>query len=189
MENPIVRILLTFSPLTASAIADFEQIIGNGRVKKNTELLSIGQKSFRMYFISKGLARAYYLYDDREITDYFAMDGQFIGAVPGAITKQISHKAIHLIEESDVYWFDLEAFDQCCAKHHCLETATRRLISFALIEEQLRIESLRCYPAKERYFELERKYPGLSNRSPLKYIASYLNTSQVSISRIRAGLQ
>jgi len=58
-----------------------------------------------------------------------------------------------------------------------------------MLEGQRRIESIRFLSAKERYEELERLYPGITNRAPLKYIASYLGTTQVSVSRIRAGKQ
>jgi hypothetical protein len=62
-------------------------------------------------------------------------------------------------------------------------------MAMALVVEQSRIEAMRFHSAKQRYEDLERQYPGISNRSPLKYIASYLNTTQVSISRIRSGVQ
>ncbi len=48
---------------------------------------------------------------------------------------------------------------------------------------------MRFNSVAQRYEELERKYPGITNRCPLKYIATYLGTSQVSISRIRCGNQ
>jgi hypothetical protein len=63
------------------------------------------------------------------------------------------------------------------------------MLAYALLEEQERIESLRFYSVRERYQIMEKKYPGIMNRCPLHYIASYLGTSQVSISRIRAGVQ
>ena len=41
-----------------------------------------------------------------------------------------------------------------------------------------------CY-----YLGRKKLYPGITNRASLKHIASYLGTTQVSISRIRAGKQ
>jgi hypothetical protein len=70
-----------------------------------------------------------------------------------------------------------------------LERAARKMSVFGMMEGQKRIESIRFYSARERYEELERLYPGITNRAPLKYIASYLGVTQVSISRIRAGKQ
>ncbi len=189
MKNPIVSVFSSFYSLPQEAMADFEKIIRSDSFPKNTELLKIGQTAGKMYFIQRGLARVYYYHEGMEVTDYFAIDGQFIGAVPGLATGLPSQKAIHLIEAADVCSFLMRDFDECAAKHPSLERAARKLITFAMIQEQERIQSLRFYSAKERYFELERKYPGISNRCPLKYIASYLNTTQVSISRIRAGIQ
>lgn len=189
MENPVIQLLHSFYPLSPEATHDLQTLIRFDLFRKNTEPLQIGQKAHNLYFIHKGLGRVYYLHDGEEITDYFAIDGQFIGAVPAAVTGQFSQKAIHLIEDCEMYWFRLQDLEDCCLQHHSLETALRKLMSFALIEEQLRIEHLRRYSAAERYHILEEKYPGLTNRSPLKYIASYLNTSQVSISRIRGGNQ
>jgi CRP-like cAMP-binding protein len=187
--DPVTKMLNDMSPLTPEAIRELETIVQFGYYPKNSEPLKLGQTPHAIYYVSKGLGRVYYLHDGEDITDYFAADGQLIGAVPGAVTGDPSYKAIHLIEDCELYAIDLRELERVCLAHHCIETACRRLMSFALIEEQQRIESLRRFSAAERYHLLEKKYPGLTNRSPLKYIASYLNTSQVSISRIRSGNQ
>ncbi|UXP30974.1 Crp/Fnr family transcriptional regulator [Reichenbachiella agarivorans] len=187
--NPILTLFGQIAALDDKALTDFSQIIRFDHFSKNTTLLEIGKKAKSMFYIHKGLARAYYYHDGKDVTDYFAIDGQFIGAVPSLFTGQPSHKGIHLIEASDIYHFDAAAFEACCAKHHSLEHATRIITSYALLDEQERIESLRFYSVKERYDLMEKKYPGITNRCPLHYIASYLGTTQVSISRIRAGVQ
>lgn len=187
--NPITDVFKSIAPLKKETIDKLEQIIKNEILAKDTTLLEIGNRAKSMFFLQTGLARAFYYHDGRDVTDYFAIDGQFIGAVPSLITGQPSHKGIQLIEESDVFYFLSADFESLCAEHHDLEHAARKLLNFALIEEQQRIESLRFYSMKERYELLEKKYPGIMNRCPLHYIASYLGTSQVSISRIRAGVQ
>ena len=175
--------------MSEETIRDFNSIISLDHFPKNTALLEIGKNATTMFFIRKGLARAFYFHDGRDVTDYFAIDGQFIGAVPSLINHQPSKKGIHLIENSEILYFYTSDFEKCCARHHDLERAGRKLTSFALLEEQERIESLRFYSVKEKYDLMEKKYPGIMNRSPLQYIASYIGTSQVSISRIRAGIQ
>ncbi|MCB0524937.1 MAG: Crp/Fnr family transcriptional regulator [Lewinellaceae bacterium] len=188
-NNPVIELIAKLNPLSEKCIQDFLNIISFDILPKNAVLLEIGQRARSMYFIKKGLARAYYYHDGKEVTDYFAVDGQFIGAVPSLINGLPSNKGIHLIETSEIYQFSSEAFEACCLQHHDLERATRRLTAFALLEEQERIESLRFYSVREKYDLVARKYPGIMNRCPLQYIASYIGTSQVSISRIRAGTQ
>lgn len=187
--HPIIHIFSHFHPLQKETIEDFESIISYQRLPKNSLLLEIGKRAKSMFFIHKGLARAYYFQDGKDITDYFAIDGQFIGAVPSLIDGLPSKKGIQLIEASEVYSFENADFDDCCARHHDLERAARKITLFGIHEEQQRIESLRFYSVKEKYELMEKKYPGIMNRSPLQYIASYLGTTQVSISRIRAGVQ
>ncbi len=187
--NPVLKIFQSIGPLSENASVDLDQIITFETFSRNTELLEIGKRAQSMFFIQKGLARAFYFHDGKDVTDYFAIDGQFIGAVPSLFTGQPSEKAIQLIEESEVYHFNSADFERLCSIHHDLEHIARRLANFALLEEQQRIESLRFYSMKERYTLLEKKYPGIANRCPLHYIASYLGTTQVSISRIRAGIQ
>lgn len=187
--NPIIAFLQRISPLSAETIGDFESIIEFNRYRRNSELLEMGKVASHMYYIKQGLARVYYHRDDMDVTDYFAIDGQFIGAVPSVFTGEPSKKAIQLIEDSEVYSFGIAGFEACCNRHHDLERAARKIAYYALLEEQERIESMRFNSTAQRYEELEKKYPGITNRCPLKYIATYLGTTQVSISRVRGGKQ
>lgn len=189
LTDPVIAAFQRAQPLSEEAVLDLAGIITAEDMKRGTELLRIGQVARRMFFIRKGLARVYYTMEEREVTDYFAIDGQFIGAVPSLITEEPSRKAIHVIEDSEVLSFPVKALDELGSRHHDLERALRRMTQFGMLQGQQRIESLRFHSAAERYALLERTYPGITNRCPLHYIASYLNTTPVSLSRIRAGLQ
>jgi hypothetical protein len=48
-----------------------------------------------------------------------------------------------------------------------------------------RVESIQFHSAEERYNSLLHTTPNVLQRVPLKYIASYLGITQVSLSRIR----
>ncbi|WP_224996233.1 Crp/Fnr family transcriptional regulator [Cesiribacter sp. SM1] len=187
--SPVTLALAKVSPLSIIEMEALETIVHQKQLPKHTELLKIGQVSYNMYFVARGLARVYYFRNEIEVTDYFAIDQQFIGGVESLFTSQPSRKAIQLIEDSHIYYFSASDFEACCSRYHAIETAARKIIIFAFLEGQQRIESIRFLSAKERYEELEKKYPGISNRCPLKYLASYLNITQVSLSRIRAGVQ
>lgn len=187
--SPIVSALNKISPISEHAQAALELIIKNKKVKKGTLLVHFGQVPENFYFIEKGLARVFYKMKGKEVTDYFAIDHQFIGALPALFTKQPSHKAIEVLENSEVCYFSYDIFDVLCEQHHDLERAARKMSIMAMLQGQVRIESIRFLSAKERYEELEKLYPGITNRAPLKHIASYLGTTQVSLSRIRAGKQ
>lgn len=187
--GPILTILQQLNPLALETIAAFEAIIQSRSFRKGEMLVRIGQVPEHFYFVRKGLARVFYRKKDADITDYFAIDNQFIGALPALFNQQPSHKAIEVLEDSEIDYFSYQKFDRLCAQYPDLERAGRKMSIHAILEGQRRIESIRFMSAKERYEELERLYPGITNRAPLKHIASYLGTTQVSISRIRAGKQ
>ena len=187
--SSLISLLQQLQPLSNEAIEALDSIIKHKQYKKGELLVRVGQVPENFYFICKGLARVYYVRKEQDVTDYFAIDNQFIGALPALFNRQPSHKAIEALEDSDVEYFSYTTFDRLCEQHHDLERAARKMTIFGMIEGQKRIESIRFFSAREKYEELERLYPGITNRAPLKHIASYLGVTQVSISRIRAGKQ
>jgi CRP-like cAMP-binding protein len=187
--SQVIAVLQGLQPLSTETLEALQSTIKKKVCKKGDLLVRIGQVPQHFYFVVKGIARVYYIRNEQEVTDYFAIDHQFIGALPALFSQQPSHKAIEVLEDADIEYFSYPAFDKLCERHHDLERAARKMSIVGMMEGQKRIESIRFYSAKERYDELERLYPGITNRAPLKYIASYLGVTQVSISRIRAGKQ
>lgn len=188
-DYPDIDAFSMMHPLSAECREDFASIIKFQSLPKNTMLLDFGKKANTLFFIKKGLARAYYDHDGEEVTYYFAIDGQFMCTVPSIFDGRPSTSAIQLIEQSDIHSISYKDFDDCCARYHDLERASRKLFSMLLLLGLEDIESLRFHSAHERYLMVQKRHPGILNRCPLKYIASYIGTTQVSLSRIRAGIQ
>jgi CRP-like cAMP-binding protein len=187
--NIVIQTLAAISPLSDGAIRDLSAIMTERSVKKGAHLVRIGKKVDSFHYVVRGLARVYYLRDGEDVTDFFACDGEFIGAVPALFLGGPSQKGVEVLEHSTIIQFSYAAFEDLCTKHHDIERAGRKLAVYAFLEVQQRIENLRFMSVRERYEELERKHPGITNRLPLKHVASFLGTTNVSISRIRAGKQ
>lgn len=185
----IIKTISQISPLSQESQDALESIIVDQEFSKGHHLLNIGYIDRDFHYVVTGSGRVYYLKDGKDITDYIAMDGDFLGGVESLFTRQPSQKGIELTEDSRIQSFNYGKFEELCSRLHDLESAGRKIAIFAFLECQQRIESIRFLSASERYNELVRKYPGISNRIPLKHLASYLGTSQVSLSRIRKGIQ
>lgn len=185
----LIDAVLQFQKLSPESISRMESIVFKQELPKGEQLLRIGEIDRYFHFIQKGSGRVYYLKDDLDVTDYIAMDGQFLGGVESLFTHLPSHKGIELTENSTLESFLFQDFENLCSEIHEIESLGRKLSTFAFLEAQRRIESIRFLTAAERYQELCIKYPGISNRIPLKHLASYLGTTPVSLSRIRGGNQ
>ena len=186
-NTPLTEAFHQISPLPPQVKADLNECTQRLEVKRNTILLDTGSIARHLYFIQTGLARVYYFHNAEDVTDYFAIDQQFIGGIESLFTATPSKKGIQVLEDSIVYAVQYIDLEKLCQKYHAFERAGRLLGIYAFLEGQQRIESIRFHEAKERYQELGKKYPGILNRCPLKHIASYLGITQVSLSRLRAS--
>lgn len=187
--TPFVHALHAISPLSEESQQALDAIISSKPYKKNSQLLKIGEVARRFFFITKGVGRVYYMKKGHDVTDYFATENQFIGGVESLFTQQPTHKGIETLEDSEIHALNYPEFEKLCLRYHDIERVGRRLAVFAFLSIQRRVESIRFLSLRERYFELEKQHPGITNRVVLKHIASYLGTTQVSVSRIRAGKQ
>ena len=185
----MLETMQAISPLSPQATQALQSVIHSSAYKNNAHLLKIGQVAHHIYFVKKGIGRVFYHFNGLDVTDYFAIEGHFLGGVESLFTHQPSKKGVQVLEDSIVEYISHAQFENLCTQYHDIERLGRRLAIFGFLEGQERVESIRFKEAKERYIELNNRYPGLVNRCPLKHIASYLGITQVSLSRIRAEVQ
>ncbi len=189
MKTGFFQNLNALHPLEPGLEEEFRNLVQRRVFSRGYHLLNFGEVDRNMHFLIRGAGRVYYERDGLDVSDYLALDGHFLGAVPSLFNGLPSDKAIELLEESEVETVSYARVLQLAERYPGLGHALYRIVLFAFLEVQERMESFRFQSAAERYAQLERKYPGISNRVPLRHLASYLNITQVSLSRIRAGLQ
>lgn len=139
-----------------------------------------------LYFIESGLTRTFYWKDDKEITDWISVENTFACSIISFITRQPDRRGIELLEDSVLYSLHFNELDKLCNKHHDIETFTRKLVSFGLVQLQQKIDDLHFTLAVDRYRILMHANPSLIQRVPLGMIASYLGITQETLSRIRS---
>lgn len=185
----VLEALHQIQPLSQEARDVILDVVEESHHPKGHHLLNFWEIDHYLHFVVKGSGRVYYLREGLDVTDYIALDGQFLGGVSSVFTQKPSHKAIVLTEASQLQSIRFSDFERLSATSIELANLGRRMMTWAFLECQERIESIRFLSVRERYEALEEKYPGISNRIPLKHLASYLGTTQVSLSRIRSGVQ
>ena len=73
-------------------------------------------------------------------------------------------------------------------QYHDIERLYRSFIEHSLIESQVKADTLRFEPAHERYNKLLQLHPEILKRAPLVYIASLLQMTPETLSRVRSSL-
>jgi len=146
----------------------------------------------KAYYITKGMARAYYILRGREHTYTFSFEDEVI-TIPRTLFKiKDAIPAIEFLEETDVFEISHEKIGEVMtnfSKEHLAEIASfliDRLIGHAqIIEERLLV--FQSMHAVERYEWFIGMYPAILERATITQIASFLGVTKETLYRIRAG--
>lgn len=184
--NKLKEIIDSIYPLTPKAYEALSAVCTPITIKKNMDLQAIGQTCKCIYFINKGALRVYYYKGDTDITDSLEFEGAFVARVESLVTGQPSKKVIQAIEDCELLMINIDKLHALYDSYLEIERLFKHLFLKAFLGVLNRIESIQFHSAEVRYANFLKEYPDALKRVPLKYIASYLGITQVSLSRIRA---
>lgn len=178
-----IKTVQSFSPDAEKALL---AICSVRTYKKNTVVQPIGHTCKTIYFVNKGALRIYYFKEDVEITESFEFENSIVARAESLFSGMPSRKAIQALEDSELVAIDATRLVMLYDEFHEIERLSRKMVEETYVKTVRRIESLQFFSPEERYHNLEKFQPDLLQRVPLKYIASYLGITTVSLSRIRS---
>ncbi|WP_298220890.1 Crp/Fnr family transcriptional regulator [Flavobacterium sp.] len=186
LEIAIETISKNYSPLTVDCKNDLKKASKLVCLDKSSEIVKEGQFADKLYFIVNGCVRAFYNKDGKEITDWFAFEGDFISSRNSFYQKVISNYNIELLEQTTFLEISREAILILLDKHHCFERLGRIAITKTMLQLQERIVSMQFETAQQKYENLIKLRPDILQRVPLTFIASHLGITLETLSRIRS---
>jgi len=138
------------------------------------------------YFINSGLLRIFYKKGDKEVTDNFSAEGEWITSIYSFMKNVPDNCFIEALEKSELIAVNIEKLEKCFMDFTQMERFGRFLISQYFLEQSERIISLQFHSAKERYEFFKNTSKNKILRVPLGMLASHLGITQETLSRIRA---
>lgn len=142
-----------------------------------------------IYFVKKGIVRAYSQTADNEITFWFGKEGDPVISMKSYVSNQKGYEDIELLEDCELYLLKTSSLQKLFDKDIHIANWGRKFAERELVKTEERLISRQFRTATERYKELLKDNPDLLQRVQLGYIASYLGITQVSLSRIRAEIR
>ncbi len=155
---------------------------------KNELLLTENKICRHLYFLEQGALRGFYSLEGKEITHWFGFENDFVTSFHSFITQQPSVENIQFMESSIVWSISKDKLNGLLDQFHEIEKLVRIVYEKYYIRLEERFVNAQFSTATERYKELLEQNPGMINRVPLGYIASYLGISQETLSRTRSKL-
>ena len=184
----IEQILNQISFLSDSSllkIIDKTQLI---KLAKSAIIIDTDKVEKKIYFVKKGILRAYTIDDGKEITFWFGKEGDLILSMRSYIENKVGYETIESMEDCELYEIKMSDLQEFYATNLEIANWGRKLAEIELIKTEERFISRQLGTAIDRYKKLLIENPSLINRVQLGYIASFLGISQVTFSRIRAEI-
>jgi CRP-like cAMP-binding protein len=138
-----------------------------------------------VYFLEKGLMRSYYTHNNVDITTWVLHEQQFVTAIQSFYSRDLSKEVIETLEPCVAVMIHYDDVMKFCLKSHSFTLCMFKMFQQYNMVKDSRNYFLRSLSAGERYEALCLRDPELIRRTSSKVIASYLNISQETLSRIR----
>lgn len=165
-----------------------ESVMRTEKKRKNELIQPVGSRCQTIYLIRQGSARIFYYRDGRDITEHFAFTNDLIVRAESLFTGQVTSKGIQALDSVELIAIDSTRLFKLYEEYRSIERLFRLIFEQEYVNALKRIEGFQFLNAKERYLELL-ETTDFVHKIPLKYIASYLGVTQVTLSRIRAEIR
>jgi CRP-like cAMP-binding protein len=177
---------LTPTPTIVNALAQRLQL---KTVRKGELVLLAGSPCHYQYFIAQGLLVSYSL-DEKaaERVIQLSTENSWTGDLNSYINNVPAVRAIRAFEDSKLLQLARPAWDDLLAADPAFEKLFRILFQNAYIEQTKRVNMMLAYDARKRYEIFIEYFPQLVGRVELRLIASYLDMTPETLSRVRKAL-
>jgi len=179
-----------YSTMTHDELDILESVLLPMKFSKGDKILNEGETCTNIYWIVKGLVRQYYYKNGKELTEYMAVENTIMMSIESLFGEKPSAQIIQALEPTLIYALPKAELEAVAMRSVNIQILYRKILEESLIISQLRADMLRFESAQDRYQKLVKRSPQLVLRAPLVYIASYLQMTPETLSRVRtAALQ
>jgi CRP-like cAMP-binding protein len=189
MNERIIEFINNIYPLSQNDLSEVLNSLEEIKVSKNYILIEQGSVCDCIWIIQKGLVRHYYVdINGKERNTWFSSDSTITSNVYSYINQTKSDETIETLEECLIYKLNFSDIKRLQKQNHefCL-WYIKMIEKYYFMQIEQRMDELQFLSASERYKALLELNPSYANRISLGNIASYLNISQETLSRIRSA--
>ena len=173
--------------LSREQIHELADILVCRKFKKGERILDEGEVCRSMLYLEKGLTRQFYFKYDKDLTEHIAYEGGVVICLESYLKEEPTRLMIETLEPTIAWDIPKDKIEELALKDAEIGVWYRKLFEASLIESQVKADTLRFEPAHERYNKLLQLHPVILKRAPLVYIASLLQMTPETLSRVRSA--
>lgn len=177
-----------YSTMTHEELDVLENILVPMKFPKGDKILSEGEVCRHIYWIVKGLVRQFYIKNGKELTEYMACENTICMSIESLFHEEPSVQQIQALEPTVIYAIPMHELEKISIKSVNIQMLYRKILEESLIISQVHADMLRFETAQDRYQKFVKRNPQLVLRAPLVYIASLLQMTPETLSRVRTAV-
>lgn len=188
MKIYIDKITHLIENLDEGTLLSLEAVSKSKVFSKGDYLLKAESVCSKSYWVESGIIRKFYLHNDKEITTEFYFKDDLATSYDSYTLQKPSREYIQALTDTIVNVTDYADFQNIKKAHPQLQELDFLMTEYYALWLEEKVFELHTQNATQRYQTLLTKSPHIIQQVQLTQIASYLNVSLETLSRIRANI-
>ncbi len=176
-----------YSTMTHDELDILESIIVPQKYAKGEMILKEGDICRQFLYIDKGLVRQFYFKHGKEVTEHLGQEHTIVMCIESLFKEEPTKLQVEALEPTTVYALPKADLERVAMHNVNIQILYRKILEESLITSQIHADLVRFETAQDRYKKLCKLCPQVVLRAPLVYIASYLQMTPETLSRVRAS--
>lgn len=177
-----------YSTMTHDELDVLESVLVPIKFAKGEMILSEGEICENIYYIEHGLIRQFYFKNGKQITEHLGEDHTIFMCIESLFREKPTKLQVEALEPTLVYALPKHRLEQVALHNVNIQILYRKILEESLIISQIHADLVRFETAQDRYKRMCKLSPQVILRAPLVYIASYLQMTPETLSRVRASI-
>ncbi len=187
---PILKKFLLLREIPEDILTSFLKNSNFLELKKKNLLYVKGSTDNKVYFIIKGLARRYNVVGNKEVTELFYAEGDFVANIDFIFLDGSSRSTVECMSACKVISFSSDFLFRELRTNNELQFKMYKALSTYNKRLDERIRLLTNFPTKKlSYLRFREIYGSIVDSFPNKDVASYLGISPESMTRIKKQIK
>ena len=176
-----------YSTMTHDELDILESILVSQKYAKGEMILKEGEICRQFLYIDKGLVRQFYFKHGKKVTEHLGQEQTIVMCIESLFKEEPTKLQMEALEPTIVYALPKADLERVAMHNVNIQILYRKILEESLIISQIHADLVRFETAQDRYKKLCKLCPQVVLRAPLVYIASYLQMTPETLSRVRAS--
>ncbi|MGM9701378.1 MAG: Crp/Fnr family transcriptional regulator [Prevotella sp.] len=177
-----------YSTMTHSELDILESILVPRKYLKGQMILSEGEVCKDLLYVAKGMTRQFYFKNGKELTEHMSVEGGIVMCIESLFKEEPTRLQIEALEPTWVFAMPKARLEEVALHNVNIQILYRKILEESLIVSQVHADLVRFETSQDRYQKMCKLMPQVILRAPLIYIASYLQMTPETLSRVRTAV-